>query len=94
MTEPREHGLRIECQRLVELLADYLDGVLDSGLTVEVEAHLALCDGCATYLEQLRTTIGLTGRVSPDGLSEQATAELMAAFRGLSRPEDERSGRR
>jgi hypothetical protein len=27
------------------------------------EEHLAFCDGCANYLEQMRTTISLTGDV-------------------------------
>jgi hypothetical protein len=47
----------LACQELVELVTDYLDGVLPSERMAELEAHLADCDGCTTYLTQIRATI-------------------------------------
>jgi anti-sigma factor RsiW len=45
------------CQELVELVTDYFEGALDEATRAEFDAHLALCPGCVTYVEQMRTTI-------------------------------------
>jgi anti-sigma factor RsiW len=73
-------GWNIRCDHLVELVTEYLDGALDEATVAEFEAHLALCPGCAEYLEQIRTTVNSLGRVSLDGLSYSARARLLAAF--------------
>jgi anti-sigma factor RsiW len=76
-------GATITCQEVVELVTDYLEDDLDPAVRGELEAHLALCRGCATYLEQMRETIRRLGHVAVENLSEQAQAELVAAFRGF-----------
>jgi hypothetical protein len=43
------------------------------------------CDGCAHYVEQLRTTITLTGRLDHASLSDAAHRELAHAFREWKR---------
>jgi anti-sigma factor RsiW len=70
----------------VELVTDYLEGVLDPDMTEEVEAHLGLCKGCATYVAQMRDTIRALGTVPVATLSEDAQAELVRAFRDLRGP--------
>jgi hypothetical protein len=45
-----------------------------------VEAHLALCEGCDTYLTQMRSTIDVLGHVPVESLTEQARTELLTAF--------------
>jgi hypothetical protein len=45
------------------------------------EAHIEPCDGCRTYLEQMRTAIELTGRLKPDDVGPGAEAALLSAFR-------------
>jgi anti-sigma factor RsiW len=84
--EPRTPGLTVHCQEIVELVTDYLEGVLDADLTAEVEAHLELCNGCNIYVEQMRATIRALGRVPVATLSETAQAELVRAFRDLRGP--------
>ncbi len=89
MTEPAKPGLSIHCADIVELVTDYLEGALDEPTAAEVEAHLALCDGCDTYLEQMRETIRTLGRVEVESLSDQAVTDLTSAFRnfhGLESP--------
>ena len=39
------------------------------------------CSGCSTYLEQMRATIELTGRLDPSALTAEAEAALLEAFR-------------
>ena len=43
--------------------------------------HLALCDGCATYLDQMREAIRLTGMVTEEQVPEDEKAALLTAFR-------------
>ena len=74
-------GMAITCQEVVELITDYLEGQLDDETRTEMEAHLALCPGCDTYLAQMRRTIEELGHVPVDTLSAQAQADLLATFR-------------
>jgi anti-sigma factor RsiW len=78
--EPGEE-IEIACRELVEVVTDYLEGVLDPAMTAAVERHLVLCPHCQVYLEQMRETISAVGHVPVDTLSEQAKADLVAAFR-------------
>jgi anti-sigma factor RsiW len=42
------------CREFVQLVTDYLEGVLPDDQRLRFEAHLAECDGCTGYLEDLR----------------------------------------
>jgi predicted anti-sigma-YlaC factor YlaD len=53
---------------------------------VAVEAHLALCPGCAAYIEQMHETLRVVGRVPVESLSDAARDELMNAFRTFHTP--------
>lgn len=81
MTERDKPGLSIDCQGVVELVTEYLEGSLPPDLTTEVESHLSLCPGCQTYLDQMRRTIDELGRVPVESLSDSARAVLLSAFR-------------
>ena len=77
-----EHTLeQLSCQELVELVTDYLEGALDDADLRRFEAHIAGCEGCTAYLEQLRQTIALTGTLTVDELSADAERVLLEAFR-------------
>jgi anti-sigma factor RsiW len=78
MTETAE---QLSCQELVELVTDYLEGALQPGERARFEAHIKPCDGCRAYLHQIRTTIELTGRLTPEQLEPAAEAALLSAFR-------------
>lgn len=80
ITRSRTSGL--SCQELVELVTDYLEGRLPRRQRRRFEQHLSVCDGCTTYLAQMRSTIALTGRLRAEDLDPDAEAELLAAFRG------------
>ena len=83
MADGAEPGLTIRCQQVVELVTDYLEGALDSATRTELEAHLALCPGCAEYVHQIRVTLRMVGHVPLDSLSPTSKAGLLAAFRDL-----------
>ena len=75
----------LPCQEVVELLGDYLEGAMTPEDRLRLEEHLADCDGCAAYLEQLRDTIRLSGRLSQEAVSPEAMAPLLEAFRAWRR---------
>ena len=72
----------IACRDLVELVTAYLEGALPPEQHARFENHIAGCDGCTTYLEQMRETIRLTGTLREQQISSGALAALLHAFRG------------
>jgi anti-sigma factor RsiW len=75
----------LSCREVVEILDDYLDGAMTPEDRARLEQHLADCDGCTAYLEQLRTTVRLSGRLSEEAVSPEAMAPLLEAFRAWRR---------
>jgi anti-sigma factor RsiW len=75
----------LDCNQVVELVTDFVEGALDAATAQRVREHLAECPGCDTYVEQIRRTVGSLGRVPVDTLSPQAQATLMEAFRDFHR---------
>jgi hypothetical protein len=75
----------LSCQELVELVTDYFEGALDERGRLAFEAHLAVCDGCSVYVEQLHRTIRLTGTLRAEDVSPGAEATLLQAFRDWKR---------
>jgi anti-sigma factor RsiW len=75
---------RLVCQQAVELMSDYLDGALSRRDRRRLEMHLAECDACTAFLEQMRVTIAASGVVTPDDLSPEtlnALTELYERYR-------------
>jgi anti-sigma factor RsiW len=72
---------QLSCQELVELVTEYLEGALSAADRARFDSHLAACDGCRTYLEQIRLTIALSGRLTPEQLDPEAERALLGAFR-------------
>jgi predicted anti-sigma-YlaC factor YlaD len=75
----------IPCRQIVEMVTDYLEGALSSENVSIVEAHLASCDGCARYFDQVRATIQVTGTVEADDIPPDVLGPLLDAFRNLRR---------
>jgi anti-sigma factor RsiW len=76
----------VTCAQFVELVTAYLEGALDRGTEQRFVEHLAICDGCERYLEQIRQTIARLGRLpTEDSLSGEARDRLLAAFRAWPR---------
>lgn len=49
----------LSCREVVELVTDDLEDALDPLARAHFEAHVAGCDGCPIYLDQMRATIAL-----------------------------------
>jgi len=68
------------CQEMVELITDYLEGTLSRAQRRRFETHLAGCEHCTEYLEQMRETIRLTGRLQAEDMSPQMQQEFAALY--------------
>jgi predicted anti-sigma-YlaC factor YlaD len=73
------------CREVVELASDYLEGAMTSEQMTRFELHLNLCDGCATFLEQIRLTAAMAGGMSEEHIPDEMKSKLLAAFREWGR---------
>jgi anti-sigma factor RsiW len=69
------------CQEMVELITDYLEGALPRAQRRRFEAHLAACEHCSEYLEQMRVTIRLTGSLRDEDMSPAMREEFTDLYR-------------
>jgi predicted anti-sigma-YlaC factor YlaD len=75
----------LTCRELVELVTDYLDGALPLKDRLDFERHLVWCSWCRDYLDQMRTTIELTGTPERSEPGSPLREELLDAFRDWKR---------
>jgi predicted anti-sigma-YlaC factor YlaD len=75
----------LTCQELVELVTDYLEGVLSAADKDRFEQHIALCRGCTNYLNQMKKTVQLVGSLSEEQLEPHITNDLLNVFRDWKR---------
>jgi anti-sigma factor RsiW len=71
----------LNCDEFVELVTAYLEGGLDQDTERHFVEHLAVCDGCDRYLDQIRVTVQTLGQLPADSLSDSGRDRLLAAFR-------------
>lgn len=71
----------LNCDEFVELVTGFLDGALDAEAERRFVDHLAGCDGCDRYLDQIRQTTRSLGSLPPESLSDEARESLLNAFR-------------
>ena len=79
MSDPMAEDL--ECREVVEVVTDYLEGAMPPGERLRFDHHLALCEDCQAYLEQMRTVIRVAGRPAVDAVPPETMAGLLRAFR-------------
>lgn len=78
------HGPDLEamaCQELVEVITDYIEGTLPPDDVRRLEAHLAVCDVCREYVEQMRRTMRMVGRLAAGEVDPAIRTRLVGAFR-------------
>jgi predicted anti-sigma-YlaC factor YlaD len=75
----------LTCKELVEVVTDYLEGSMPAERRLLFEEHLAFCDWCQSYLEQMRATIRLTGTLGEEDLTPEARDGLLGVFRDWRR---------
>ena len=74
----------ITCRQLVDLVTEYLEGTLAPGDHARFESHISRCDGCSAYLDQMRKTVTMTGKLREEDLTPSMRDGLLGAFRDWS----------
>jgi len=74
------------CRDLVELVTDYLEGVLGPADRARFEAHLDGCEGCRAYLGQMRATIWAAGHLCERTAAPSMMDALLQTFRDWKDP--------
>ena len=77
----RRREPELACQEVVELISDYLEEALSTSDRRRLEHHLAGCPHCSAYLAQMRETLRVAGRLTPEDLSPEMTEEFSEIFR-------------
>ena len=78
-----QHGYT--CQEVVALASDFLDGTLTPEQMTEFELHLNFCDGCSSFVDQVRTTAAMAHGLSDEEIPEEMRAKLLSAFKDWTR---------
>ena len=71
------------CREFVELVTGYLEGTLPEAERARMDAHLAECEGCSGYLEDMRRMIGSLHETPEPPADEGTRDALLRAFREL-----------
>jgi anti-sigma factor RsiW len=77
----------LACKELVEIVTDYLEGTLSERERARFDAHILTCGPCREYVEELRTTLRLAGRLTVESISTGSRDELLLAFRRMKASE-------
>jgi anti-sigma factor (TIGR02949 family) len=78
------------CRELFARLSEYLDGELEEALCTEAEVHLEDCPPCRDFLESLRRTVALLGRLPAEPVPEEIRRAVRESAERLRK---ERGGR-
>ena len=71
----------LTCTQVVELITAYLERRLPAADTERFEEHLVFCDGCSTYLDQVRATIAAAGELRREHIPAGLKELLLETFR-------------
>jgi anti-sigma factor RsiW len=71
----------LDCQDFVEQVTSFLEGDLGADAEQRFIDHLALCDGCDRYLDQVRQTVQALHDLPAGTISPSARDALLNAYR-------------
>jgi anti-sigma factor RsiW len=76
----RTRAAELSCRELVELVTDYFEGAMSRSQRRRFEAHIAACDGCTIYVQELRAVHEQAGRLAVSDVSPEVEARLGEVF--------------
>ncbi len=71
----------IVCATGVELLNDYLEGVLTDDVRAALDAHVAKCERCVAFIDSYRATPRLLREATEASLPDDVQQSLRAFLR-------------
>jgi hypothetical protein len=85
MADERHIEQGYACAEVVELASEFLEGAMTPEQRTRFELHLNLCDGCSTFLEQVRATAAHASSLWNFELHDDCQRRLIAACRDWER---------
>jgi anti-sigma factor RsiW len=79
------------CQRIADMLSDFLDEELGAREQWEVVLHLERCAGCTRFAAELAATIGALHGLKASGLSRGSPRPAATTWRSTAPPSPGRS---
>ncbi len=77
----------LTCEKLVGLLADYLDGSLDRETARALERHLDGCASCLNFIKTYKATTAWVGEVTYEEIPEELKDRLASFLKTKIRQE-------
>lgn len=77
------HTDPLVCREFVELVTDYLEDRLSPAVRARFDAHLAECDACVGYFEDIRSVSASLSELPPPPPDQHTRDVLLRAFREL-----------
>ena len=71
----------MNCQDLLKHLNEYVDGTVEPAICEEFEQHMAGCNPCQVFVDNIRQTITLYQAGAPCGLPREFCERLHKALR-------------
>jgi len=75
----------LTCRQLTEPITDDAEGRLSFIERLSFQLHLGLCGACRRYLDQVRLTVRILGRLPPSPPPEQVRQQQLSCFRTWQR---------
>ena len=83
MADHRHEHDEITCREFVEVVTDYLEGVVPEDQVELIEEHLVMCDWCKTYLDQIDALVAaLPAIATPEPVPATTRDALLTMFQG------------
>ncbi len=70
-----------ECNELIEMLSDYIDGELDKDLCEDLESHLKGCKNCKLMFDSMKMTVQLCRDGSCEDLPPEFQERIQAKLK-------------
>jgi anti-sigma factor (TIGR02949 family) len=74
-----EHG-GTACREIFARLSEYIDDELPADLCSRLESHMEDCPPCRVFLDSLRRTVGLIGRLEDPPMPEDLRRAVREAY--------------
>lgn len=75
----------LTCRELTELVTEYLEGRMSFMDRLRFRAHVGMCRGCRTYLDQMKQTVRTIGKLPPEDIPPEVRSQLLERFRDWKR---------
>ncbi len=77
---PQASPSKLTCERVTELIIDYMTGDLAPAVSAAFETHLYRCQDCEVFLKTYRETIQVTRTVSYDTIPPEMLNRIHQFF--------------